>query len=147
MLYILYVDLTLLLFYVDPNSAEDVLLQRLENCDPSVNSECKRSLEDFSEQLLVQLGDDGNAKSTRSKSGVRNVQTNTNVAHQRELSEKLSQKENYSGKKLSKKGKVKESARKRSSSSKKDPVEDSDNDDIPDVYFLSKLCTCISGVA
>ena len=131
----------------NPNSAEDVLLERLENCDPSVNAECKRSLEDVSEQLLVQLGDDRIAESTTLKPGVRDVQSNTNVALQGKLSEKLSQNEDDGDKTLSKEGKARESAR--SSSSKKDPVKDSDdNDDIPDVYFLIIIIACtLSGMA
>ena len=102
------------------------MLERLENCDPSVNAECKRSLEDLSEQLSMQLGNDdakdGNAESTKSETTGRDaststLQSNTKVEEPRKLK------------------------RKTSSSRKKDPVKKHDEDssgDIPDVYFLSK---------
>jgi hypothetical protein len=108
-------------------------------------------LEDFSEQLLAQFGDNDRSSGSINSDTEHDpsAQSNTNIAHQGKLTEKHSQKENDGSKKLLI-GNDKETAKKRSSSSKKDPVENPDTDDdgdIPDVYFLSKLCTCIRDTA
>ncbi len=118
-------------------------MERLENCDPSVNAECKRSLDDFSEQLLTQLGDgDGNVEGTKSETehdtSTHNLERNTKVSDENELSEKPSfKKENDDGVGFD----SEETTGKISRLSHKDPVEKQDKDDsgdIPDVYFLSK---------
>ncbi|CAB4035104.1 Hypothetical predicted protein, partial [Paramuricea clavata] len=127
-----------------PDYAENTVLERLENCDPNVNAECKRSLEDLSEQLSMQLGNDdakdGNVESTKSETTGRDAstgtsQSNTKVVQPQKLSENISKKENGGSVGF----RAEEKTGETSSSRKKNPVKKHDEDssgDIPDVYFL-----------
>lgn len=112
---ILFQIINLYPVFLGPNYADDALLQRLENCDPNTNPDCKRSLGDVSEQLLAQLGND-DAKAV-------------NNAKAEQLSENEPNQDNDDSK--------------TSTSGKNHPVQKSNDDDdnsgdIPDVYFLSK---------
>lgn len=115
---------------------------QLENCDPNVNAECKRSLEDVSEQLAIQLAKsnpkDSNTVSSYSEtehgSSASTLKSNTaKIVEQRNLSGKLSAKETNS-----KNVNARESAGSKDGKKPAKRHHRNEKDDIPDVYFLSK---------
>lgn len=133
--------------FLDPNDDQDALLERLENCDPTASPECKKSLEDVTDQLLTELSakdkdvanDGGGQLSKFTHSLTKNdVDTSeTEVTQPRKLNETISSAENNESVGF----RSEETLRKTSKLNKKHPVKKNDgdnNDDIPDVYFLSK---------
>ncbi|XP_028394890.1 protein cab-1-like [Dendronephthya gigantea] len=130
----------------NPNYAKNDIIERLESCDPLVDPECKRNLEDVRQQLLQQLGNEDVKRSDIKSTNIPDKQhtssgalpkSNFDVTQPTKPREKRLENENINNQETA------------DTLSKEDPVKgDNDSDDIPDVYFLIIIIACtLSGVA
>ena len=128
-----FVPLNVLYYFqitLDPSGRDDSILEKLENCDPTVDPECKRNLEDVSEQLLEQLESD-KKKDSNGESTDSHIEKEANISQ--------------SGSKLEHSAKENERSvdlGSKEPTSKNQPVKkhkDVSSDDVPDVYFLGKF--------
>ena len=124
----------------------------MENCDPTVDLNCKDNLEDVSDQLLVHIGDinsggkrDNDANlpdKTKQDISANNLQSNSEVKQPRKLGKTLSREEKGDSVPGERTESVSDETQENESAfSKKKPDKKNDDDDsgdIPDVYFVGK---------